>query len=233
MRNIITKTQILNCGPNSNILKAYKAQFPNITQSQKELLIGILLGDGYIYTRNNKKTHGIKFEWGYKSKDYIFHIYDLLFDFILKEPKLYIRTNKKGITSKTWRMETFSGSQFNELGNLLLNSNNKKEIKKDLIINHLTPLSLAYWYMDDGGRAYYKNKRSLTDMACILNTQGFSVNEVKLLINELNIKFNLNCSLAFNKKKPIIYIPSGSYNIFYNLINPYIIELFRYKLPSN
>lgn len=129
-------------------------------------------------------------------------------------------------------METFSSTIFNELGFLFLDDKFKKHIKPDLIINHLSPISLAYWYMDDGGRAYYKNKRSLTDKACILNTQGFKVNEVELLIKELNIKYDLDCFLSFNHKKPIIYIPSKSYIKLYKLINPFILPLFRYKLPS-
>jgi hypothetical protein len=128
-------------------------------------------------------------------------------------------------------METFSGTQFNELG-LIFKPNKKRIINEIYIKDLITPISLAFWYMDDGGRAYYKNKRSLTDMACILNTQSFTVKEVKLLISILNTKFNLNTFIAYNKKKPIIYIPNKNYKIFYNLINPYVIDTFRYKLPD-
>lgn len=51
-----------------------------------------------------------------------------------------------------------------------------------------------------------------------------------MLINELNIKFNLNCLLKYNKKKPIIYIPSKDFNKFYNIIEPFIIPEMKYKL---
>lgn len=78
----ISKSKVRNIGPNSNLLRAYKAQFTNLTSYQYEALIGHLLGDANIYTRNNGKTHGIKFEWGEKSKDYIFHVYDIFGDFI-------------------------------------------------------------------------------------------------------------------------------------------------------
>lgn len=229
--NFIYKKDIINCGPNSNILKAYKAQFTSLTQLQKEILIGILLGDGYIYSRNNNKTYAIKFEWSYKSKDYIFNVYNILYDYIISPPKIYKRINKNGNEIKTWRMETYNDKIFNELGFLFIN-NKRKTINNNLILNNLTNVSLAYWYMDDGGRAYYKNKRSLTDYTCILNTQSFTVEEVNILIYELNIKFNLNTKLSFNKKKPIIIIPNSSYNKFYNLINSYVLDIFKYKLPS-
>jgi len=29
---------------------------------------------------------------------------------------------------------------------------NKKSIPKNLILNHLSPIGLAYWFMDDGGK---------------------------------------------------------------------------------
>lgn len=228
----INKLQLLGLGPNSKLRKLYKDQFIKLTPNQKDILIGILLGDGYIFTKNKGKTHGIKFEWGLNSYSYINQVYNVLYDYIYQPPKLYTRINANGNIVKTWRMETFSSTIFNELGFLLLDNNFKKEIKDNLILNHLSPISLAYWYMDDGSRAYYKNKRSLTDKACILNTQGFKVYEVELLIKELNIKYDLDCFISFNHKKPIIYIPNKSYYKFYNLINPYILPLFRYKLPS-
>lgn len=228
----ISKSKVRNIGPNSNLLRAYKAQFTNLTSYQYEALIGHLLGDANIYTRNNGKTHGIKFEWGEKSKDYIFHVYDIFGDFILKEPHLYSRLNKNGNLQKTWRMETYQDVIFNDIGSLFLLNNKKKIIRSNLIINHLTPISLAYWYMDDGGRNYYKGKRSLTDHSLTLNTQGFTVEEVKMLIKELNLKYEFNTTLSFNKKKPTIYIPDHNYDLFFNLINPWIIDHFRYKLPK-
>lgn len=108
----------------------------------------------------------------------------------------------------------------------------KKTITKNLIMNNLTPKGLAYWYMDDGGRNYYTGKRASWDMTCTINTQSFSVKEVLILIDELNKKFNLNCHLIYNKKKPIITIPNKHYEEFYNLVNPYILNTFRYKLPK-
>lgn len=84
--------------------------------------------------------------------------------------------------------------------------------------------------MDDGNLNYYKGNRYLKDMTCVLNTQGFNVEEVGILIDELNNKFKLDCYMSFNKIKPIIVIPSKSYNLLYELISPYMINHFKYKL---
>lgn len=78
-------------------------------------------------------------------------------------------------------------------------------------MNNLTPKGLAYWYMDDGGRYYYTGKRASWYMTCTINTQSFSIEEVLILIDELNNKFNLYCHLSYNFKIPIITIPNKCY----------------------
>lgn len=228
-KNFIKKNDIINVGPNSNLLKAYKTQYSKLSLLQKEVSIGLILGDAYLYTRNNAKSFAIKFEWGNKSKDYIHHVYDIFDEFILRPPVLYKRVNINNNIVYTWRMETFTSIAFCELG-LLFIRNNRKSILKNIVFNHLTPRGLAYWYMDDGNLNYYKGNRYLKDMTCVLNTQGFNVEEVGILIDELNNKFKLDCYMSFNKIKPIIVIPSKSYNLLYELISPFMINHFKYKL---
>jgi hypothetical protein len=57
---------------------------------------------------------------------------------------------------------------------------------------------------------------------------------------QLSSKFNLICEVRSNKDKKIIVIKDLSYfclklkskgQAFYNLINPYLIQEMRYKLP--
>lgn len=56
------KLNLLGLGPNAKLRTLYKNQFIKLTPIQKDLLVGILLGDGYIFTKNKGKTFGIKFE---------------------------------------------------------------------------------------------------------------------------------------------------------------------------
>lgn len=51
---------------------------------------------------------------------------------------------------------------------------------------YLTPISLAYWFMDDGGR---------TGSGIHLNTNAFSLSDVERLCHILNDKFNLKCTI--------------------------------------
>ena len=54
------------------------------------------------------------------------------------------------------------------------------------IYDLLTPLSLSYWICADGG--FCKRNRAI-----ILSTQGFSLQEVELLVKVLTETFHLKC----------------------------------------
>jgi len=83
--------------------------------------------------------------------------------------------------------------------------------------------------MDDGGKLDY-NKGS-NNKAVVLNTHSFTEFEVHNMTVELSSKFKLECENRNNKGKQIIVIKSNSFNTFYELIKPYILEEMRYKLP--
>jgi hypothetical protein len=84
--------------------------------------------------------------------------------------------------------------------------------------------------MDDGGKLDYNLNSK--NQSIVLNTHSFSELEVLDMINDLNLKFNLNCEIRSNKGKKIIVIKSISYSLFRSLIDPYIISEMKYKLPS-
>lgn len=87
----------------------------------------------------------------------------------------------------------------------------------------LTALGLAYWLIDEGGF----NKR---DRAVVLSTQGFRKEEVNLLINVLNNKFKLNCTINKNTNGFVIRIPSKSLPILQDLLAPHMPSMMAYKI---
>lgn len=110
--------------------------------------------------------------------------------------------------------------------------NNKKSISQNLIENYLTERSLAYWFMDDGGKLDYNINSK--NMSVVLNTHSFTDKEVEIMAIELSNKFHLKCSTRKNKGKSIIVIDSSSYTHLLNLIErrrPVIPEM-KYKLPK-
>ena len=188
-----------------------------------------MLGDASLQTLNKGKTYRMKFEWGHKNKPYLDHVYNLFEEWVFSMPHKKTRTNSNGNQVITWAFQTFSHEAFNFLSELFL-INNKKGISKNLIQNYLTGRSLAYWFMDDGGKLDYNvNSKNLS---VVLNTQSFTDKEVETMAIELGNKFSLNCSTRYNKGTKIIIIDSSSYFDFYNLIEKHIIPEMRSKLPK-
>lgn len=219
----------MGVGPNSKLLKEYKMSLKNLTSSQWEASIGLMLGDASLQTQNKGKTYRMKFEWGDKNKDYLEHVHSLFNEWVLSPPhkKSIININNNKVIN--WGFQTISHTAFNPLVDLFL-LNKRKGIQKNLIINFLTERGLAYWFMDDGGKLDY-NKNS-KNKGLVLNTHSFSKEEVNIISIELSNKFNINTYIRLNKNKSIIIIDSNSYNKFIDLTYSYIIPSMRYKLPT-
>lgn len=83
--------------------------------------------------------------------------------------------------------------------------------------------------MDDGGKQDYTNRSK----GIVFNTHSFTNSEVNNLAIGQNDKFKLKTWTKINKNKSVIVISSKSFNSFYKLINPYIINSMRYKLDFN
>jgi hypothetical protein len=60
--------------------------------------------------------------------------------------------------------------------------------RPNLLKKLITPVSLAYWFMDDGSQ---KSKQS---KGLIFNTHGFTLKEVELLCDILKEKFDLKAT---------------------------------------
>ena len=106
--------------------------------------------------------------------------------------------------------------------------NNKKTITKKFI-EKLTPISLAFWYMDDGNLKH-KDLKDPNSPNIIISTCGFSKEENELLIDTLINKFGVQCNLRKEKDKYwSIYITTEGTKVFLNLITKYMPKCMRYK----
>lgn len=227
-KKFIKKSEVQGLGPNSKLIKDYKSQFISLSQIQFETAIGLVLGDASLRTRDI--LYLLQFEWSDKHKPYMDHICEVFYEWILSPPHKKVRINENNNTVVTWGNQTFKHKAFNVLADLFI-INKKKGVTPGLITNYLTARGLAYWWMDDGGKLDY-NFGSKNN-SVVLNTQNFKKEEVYMMSKELAFKFNLETEVRSNKGKYVIVIKHNSYTIFYNLIDPFIIEEMRYKLPRN
>lgn len=213
-------------------MKEYKKKLIELTEIQKEAAIGLMLGDASLQSQNKGKTYRMKFEWGDRNKAYAMHVYKLFDEWVLSQPHKNSRISPKGNLVINWGFQTISHEAFIFLANLFFKQmNNKKGIAENLIIDHLSPRGLAYWWMDDGGRLDYN--QNTKNKSVVLNTQSFTNLEVEMMAEQLNRKFNLLCEVRTNKTKKVIVIKDSSYLTFYSLIDKYLVNEMRYKLPND
>jgi hypothetical protein len=93
-----------------------------------------------------------------------------------------------------------------------------KEVEK-----YWTPLALAIWVMDDGGWA---------KSGVRLATNSFKLEEIQFLVQILESKFNLNCTIQYLKDidQYSIYIKGSSLITLTNIIKPYLHPSIYHKL---
>lgn len=211
---------------NSKYWQDWKKSLPALPLNLKEVAIGMILGDACMYKKSNEAL--IKFEQGYLQKELLFYLFDLfkLYCFMEKPgERLNLRGERAGLIKSYW-FKTFSHFSFTEIWNLFYNEFGVKVIKTGLILNHLTPLGLAFWIMCDG--SLDKNKKTL-----ILHTQSFTKAENYLLSRELNQKFGFNSKVIEHKDKYwVIRFDIKDASLIHDLIKSHMIASMEYKLPE-
>lgn len=195
-----------------------------LTDHQREILIGTLLGDAHLETQNQGRTYRVKFEQSLAHKDYVFHLYEAFKDWVNSPPKERI-VHRKGNFSTNYRFSTLSHEAFRFYAHQFY-LGGVKSIPAS-IRKWLTPRALAYWYMDDGSR---KSKQS---KGIIFNTQGFSPVDVKTLSEILFENFKLENSLRKQKNGLQIYVSGRSSKMFQSIVEPHIIQSMWYKMPHS
>jgi len=189
-----------------------------LTKKQREILVGILLGDAHL-----ERPCRIKVEQGDRHKVYIQHLFDIFANFTAASSLRKRVVRLGGKVHIHWCFQTRRHPSFLFYAHQFYDT--KKRVPP-LIHRLLTPRTLAYWYMDDGS---LKSKQS---KGVILNTQGFSFQEVSTLCLVLSDKFQLKCWPRKQKEGYQIYISGHSYELLRDLISPFFIPEMLYKFPT-
>ena len=205
----------------SRAIEAYKTTL-RLSDVQREMLVGILLGDACLETQNAGRTYRLKVEQGAAHGDYVRHLYQVLRDWVLSPPRPK-QGQTRGVTTINLAFQTVSHTEFVEFGELFYRS--RRKIVPDEIGRLLTARALAYWYMDDG------SMKSSESKGVLFNTHAFRAEEIKRLIEVLS-EFGLIASERSQADGVQIYVSGRSYERFVELVDPYVIEAMRYKVPQ-
>ena len=185
----------------------------SLTQTQKSIIIGSILGDGYLRVIKGRRNAFLEINNSVKQKEYVDWKYNQLKS-IVKSPPKSRRSNGNRVAYR------FYTRQHPELTGLWQRfyKNGCKTIPDNLQLN---PIILAVWFMDDG------SKCRLSDI--YLNTKQFDDESQRRLIyalNELGLKVRLNKDKIYHR---IRFIKSSLPKLN-NLIERHIIPSMRYKI---
>ena len=204
----------------SRAIEAYKTTL-RLSDVQREMLVGILLGDACLETQNAGRTYRLKIEQGASHADYVEHLYEVLREWVLSPPRSK-RGQTRGVITINLAFQTVSHEELTAFGELFYRD--RRKIVPEDIGEVLTARGLAYWYMDDG------SMKSSESKGVLFNTHAYQPDEINRLIRVLS-KFGLDATPRRQADGVQIYVSGRSFERFVELVDPYVIEAMRYKVP--
>ena len=195
-----------------------------LTLPQRQILYGIILGDGYLQ-KTGRRNARLRLEHGEKQKEYLMWKIEKLKNLFQGGPKYLERFHPKtGRKYCYWRHQSQSTPLLGKLRRIFY-PQGKKTIPENLQ-KYLSPQTLAVWYMDDG---YYgrRDNSGYLYLGKVTNLEAKRVSEALLKV------FGLKTKILNKKKKGfVIYFPPTSLKKLKKIIQKYILFYFDYKLPS-
>lgn len=192
-----------------------------LTKKQREILVGLMLGDGHLETQNNSKTYRLKIGHCVEQTKYVNWLYEQFKDWVLSLPQEK-QVTTKGKTFMNYWFNTVSHPSFRFYGQQFYRGK-RKTIPK-MINKLLTSQGLAVWFMDDGSLKSKEHK------AIILNTQCFSETDIERLQKALSQNWKIESQIRKQKEGNQILMTRDSAVKFTQIIKPYLLSEFDYKL---
>ena len=190
---------------------ARNARATPLTGLQRDLVIGSLLGDGYLMPTTAgwcfRVTHG------HRQRHYVDWKFGFISDFVRTAPRA---------SGRSYYFRTVTHPEFSGLRQAFYAKDARKGIPLDLLNRELTAFGLAIWFMDDGAA----DRRQLR-----LNTQSFSKDENLVLAEFLHAKFGVSAELNKDKDRHRLRIGAKGVARFIDLVAPHVIPSMQYKLP--
>ena len=206
---------------NTRALRAYKASL-SMTRRQRQILDGILLGDGHLEKQRGALTARLKIEHSEAQSAYVDWKFSEWREWVRTPPRSRLRQNRLGTSSRNVAFTTLSHLEFEMVWRRFY-KDRRKVVPMDL---ELTPLAMAVWFMDDG------SKKSNQCRGLYLNTQSFVLREVRFLQMVLLRDVGVETSVRKQRDGVQIYIPSSSVTDMTAYIVDYVLPSMRYKLSG-
>ena len=194
-----------------------------LTKQQTNVLIGTILGDGFLQ-KTGEKNARLRLEHSQKQKDYVLwkgNIFGRLFQ---GKPTYLERIHPKSKeTYKYCRWQSSAGPVFGKWRKYFY-PNGKKIIPNDIGEILTEPITLAVWYMDDG---YF----SKIDRNSYIYLGRVTRTETEILQKTIEKNFDIVTTIYDKKNKGYaLFFGATETKKLQALICPFVIESLHYKL---
>jgi hypothetical protein len=197
------------------------AREKTLSERERQILIGTLLGDGGLIGTTHKHlsmSHGIA------QKDWLsWKVANLPTIFARQTPT---ECKSSGFGNRAFYAITSVWHPYLDALYAEMYGTGRKRVTQDAM-SEFTDLSLAVWYQDDGSINLDPRSRQI-----YLCTDSFVKRDVELLATILRERFSLKCGLYKMRSYHRIYISRRSLSAFIDLVRPYIHPCLAYKAPD-
>src|SRR5262249_55519321 len=185
------------------------ANFERMTRQQLDVVTGAALGDGYLGLTDSAMRARLCITQGVAQKAYLDYKVQLLGDLVQTAP-YYQYSSKSFSKIGVFRLSTTSRPQIAQLHRELYDESGRKRITA-AYLEHVTPLGLALWYLDDGSlttaaNRYTRKDGSVTSYPATrstLSAYGFTCEEVQLICDWLLESWGIEARFSKTAKGPI------------------------------
>lgn len=189
----------------------------HLSDIQREIVIGTILGDGCLITSRSGKAARLQVRHQVKHSEYVEWKYQYFSDWVETRPR-FDRFNN------SWYFRTVSHPDLMEIKKIFyVETTRIVPASIDQLLK--TPLSLAIWFMDDG--TYYSDS-----IAYKLCSYAFGETGNFLLKRCLENNFNIQTHVNNDGKGYYLYLPVNGALKFYEVVRPFIVPCMLYKISN-
>ena len=206
------------CCDKHRLTQKYRQENKKLTNKQKDLIIGSLLGDGHIDRRENQPMFIVSH--AENQKDYLFWKYNILKDFC-NIPPVYYECSKKEFNGKLYNCQPYYRI-CTRIQDCLKELRNMSYIE---LIDNLNWLSLCIYILDDGYRG---------DSNWELCVAKLNMEERNYFINVMKSKFELDAYIINYDNRYIKFRANSSRIIDNNMLDifPNNMDIIQYKIVN-
>ncbi|OGK17400.1 hypothetical protein A2690_00200 [Candidatus Roizmanbacteria bacterium RIFCSPHIGHO2_01_FULL_39_12b] len=196
-----------------------------MTKKQKDVLIGMILGDAYLQ-KTGEKNSRLRLEHTTNQKEYLEWKVNYLKNYFQNKAQDITRFNP--VWKKTYnyvRIQSYSSPEFGKFQRLFY-SQSKKIIPDTISTLLKSPISIAVWFMDDG---YYYHR----DNMAYIYIPNYDKQSLQYLMDALRSNFDLTAALKKKSKGLVLTFNVNETKKLMEIISEYVIPSMKYKISLN